>query len=82
VSDICPRDHHYGCLTVDRYMDESYTLAAVALDYITSRGINDLLFIAYFGAGLNNSTLQTDTFSVWPGYPDSSTFLIASQLRY
>jgi hypothetical protein len=68
------RDSGCGWLTVARYVDESYTLADVALDYITSQGISDPVFTAYFGAGLENYTLQTDIFSVCSGYPDSSTF--------
>ena len=71
VSDISVRDSPCGCLTIDSYMDESYTLADLALDYIKSKGTTDQVFINYFGSGLADSKAQTDTYAVCPGHPDS-----------
>jgi hypothetical protein len=79
VSDICLKFTHHGCLTVDS-VSEAIALANGAIQYITSHGIDDIIFRTYFGF-VQNAHPQLAVFGVRPGYPDSSAFLIAQQFN-
>jgi len=42
---------------------EARTLATTAIGYLQDFGTNDSVFVAYFGAGLNNYTMQQNIFT-------------------
>jgi hypothetical protein len=63
--EICLRNSHPGYLTADSYF-EAMTIVSSAISYINDYGVQDPLFVAYFG-NLNNSTFQLNIYNVCPG---------------
>jgi hypothetical protein len=63
-------------LTVDS-LPEAQLLARIAAGWIEDYGVQDSVFVAYFGAGQNNYTIQHELFTVCSWLSYRSTFLIA-----
>ena len=53
----------HGCLTVGS-LTEAKLFANITASWIENHGVEDPIFVAYFGAGQNNYTIQDVRFTV------------------